>query len=236
MASKLDVFRAELQASQARESMLRSEASLASALERFRAVLALAAGRSRSSPRRPRLPTLERPEADVDTLVRDALARRLELVEARDQVDDARRAASLARQNLLPQLDLNVSLTQSGFGGSFGDAWTAGDRRVDVSVSASYPLRQSAAREASALARIQVAAANAACGSRSSRSSRTCARRCATSSRSRRASSCRSRPSRSRPSSAAWRCYATSAASAATSTSSTPRAAWWRPAAPSCSW
>jgi outer membrane protein len=73
-------------------------------------------------------------------------------------VDDARRAASLARQNLLPQLDLNVSLAQSGYGGSFGDAWTAGDRRVDVSVSASYPLRQSAARQASALARIQVAA------------------------------------------------------------------------------
>ena len=53
-----------------------------------------------------------------------ALETRLELAEARDQVDDARRAASLATQNLLPQLDLNVGVTQLGYGGSFGDAWT----------------------------------------------------------------------------------------------------------------
>ena len=156
MASKLDVFRAELQASQARESMVRSEASLASALERFRAVLALGPG-DPLEPESAALPALDRAAAvPLGTLVRGALERRLELLEVRDQVDDARRAASLARQNLLPQLDLNLSLTQSGYGGSFGDAWTAGDRRVGVSVNASYPLRQSAARATSALAQIQV--------------------------------------------------------------------------------
>jgi outer membrane protein TolC len=157
MASKLDVFRAELQASQARESMVRSEASLASALERFRAILALSPG-DPLEPEAGALPALDRPEAEAPAeLIRSALALRLELVEARDQVDDARRAESLARQNLLPQVDLNLNLVQSGFGGSFGDAWTAGDRRFGVSVSASVPLQQSEARQASALARIQVA-------------------------------------------------------------------------------
>jgi outer membrane protein TolC len=41
LASKLDVFRAELQAAQSSDAMVRSEAALASALERFQALLAL---------------------------------------------------------------------------------------------------------------------------------------------------------------------------------------------------
>jgi outer membrane protein TolC len=52
LASKLDVFRAELQAAQASDAMVRSEAALASALERFRGLLALPP----SSPRRRRCP------------------------------------------------------------------------------------------------------------------------------------------------------------------------------------
>ena len=36
-------------------------------------------------------------------------------------MDDARRTASLARQNLLPQLDLNLGVSQLGLGPSFGD-------------------------------------------------------------------------------------------------------------------
>jgi outer membrane protein len=44
LASKLDVFRAELQAAQARDAMLRSQSSLATALERFRVQLAIPPG------------------------------------------------------------------------------------------------------------------------------------------------------------------------------------------------
>lgn len=157
MASKLDVFRAEVQASQARDAMVRSESSLASALEHFRGLLALEPG-DPVEPEAAALPTLEAfaGEDEVETLVRQARARRLELLEARDQVADARRAASYAWQNLLPQLDLNLSLTQFGFGGSFGDAWAAGDRRFELFVSTSYPLQQSSARANRALAQIEV--------------------------------------------------------------------------------
>src|SRR6185436_7470896 len=42
LVSKLDVFRAELQASQAQEAAVRAEATLESALERFRTLLGLA--------------------------------------------------------------------------------------------------------------------------------------------------------------------------------------------------
>jgi outer membrane protein TolC len=155
LASKLDVFRAELQAAQARDAMVRSEAALASALERFRALLALPP----ADPVEPEAAPLPSPADDfapVQTLIVRALDTRLELAEARDQVSDARRAASLATQNLLPQLDLNVGVTQLGYGGSFGDAWTAGDRRVEVYLSASYPFQQASQRATRAVARIQV--------------------------------------------------------------------------------
>jgi outer membrane protein TolC len=155
LASKLDVFRAELQAAQASDSMVRSRAALASALERFRELLALPPA-DPVEPEAAPLPDARDDFEPVDALVRRALDTRLELEEARDQVGDARRAASLAAQNLLPQVDLNVGVTQLGYGGSFGDAWTAGDRRVEVFLSASYPIQQSAQRSTRAVAQIEV--------------------------------------------------------------------------------
>jgi outer membrane protein TolC len=156
LASKLDVFRAELQAAQARDAMVRSQASLSGALERFRAVLALPP----DDPVEPEAAPLPDPASSlepVEVLVRRALDARLELAEARDQVQDARRAASLATQNLLPQVDLNVGVTKLGYGASFADAWRAGDSRVEVFLSGSYPIQQSAQRAGRALARIEMA-------------------------------------------------------------------------------
>ena len=49
-----------------------------------------------------------------------------------------------------------MGVTQLGYGGSFGDAWRAGDSRVEVFLSASYPLQQSALRASRAVAQIQV--------------------------------------------------------------------------------
>ena len=157
LASKLDVFRAELQAAQARDAMLRSESSLATALERFRALLAIPPG-DPVEPEAAALPATDDAFEPVEVLVGRALETRLELVEARDQVGDAERSASLAKQNLLPQVDLNVGVTQLGFGSSFGTAWTAGDKQVNVFLSASYPVPQASQRATRATALIEVAA------------------------------------------------------------------------------
>jgi outer membrane protein TolC len=158
LASKLDIYRAELQASQARDAMVRSRAALQGALERFRGLLALSPGEP-VEPEAADLPDVGRDTFEpVEVLVARAVQLRLELMEARDQVDDARRAASLARQNLFPQVDLNVGVTQLGYGGSFGDAWTAGDRRVEVFFSAAYPLQQAQERASRAIAQLQVGA------------------------------------------------------------------------------
>jgi outer membrane protein TolC len=94
----------------------------------------------------------------LEVLVQRALENRLELQEARDQVGDAERSASLAKQNMLPELDLNVGVTQLGFGRSFGDAWRGGltDRQVEFFVSASYPIRQTTLKANRAVRELEV--------------------------------------------------------------------------------
>jgi len=163
MASKLDVFRAELQAAQAREGMIRTTAALETALERFRGILALPP----DNPVEPEgvvlvPPVAEEEEEPVEMLVGRALEHRIELKEARDRVSDARRAASLARQNLLPQVDLNLGVTQLGFGRTFGGAFGIQDRQVEFFISASYPFRRTTEKTNRAVSEIAVEVAERA--------------------------------------------------------------------------
>ncbi len=158
LVSKLDVFRTELQSSQTEDSMVRSEAALRTALEQFRFLLAVPP----DDPVEPTAVVLQEahlPEPEpVDAIVRTAFDNRLELKETQDQVQDARRTASLARQNLLPQLDVGLGVGQLGLGSTYGDAWRAGDTRVDFFLATSYPVERSADRAAKAVADLDVAA------------------------------------------------------------------------------
>ncbi len=145
LVSKLDVFRAELQASQAEDAMVRAQTSLEGALESFRSTLGLPA----SDPVEPvavDLPDIaaKEPLEPIEVLVARGQAARIEVAESRDEVEDARRTASLARQNLLPQLDLNFSMTQLGLGTTYGSAWKTADRQFNLFLSSSYPLERSA--------------------------------------------------------------------------------------------
>jgi len=156
MASKLDVFRTEIQASQTEDALLRSEAALQTALEQFRFLLALPPGH----PVEPEAVVLsadlpsgqEPPEA----LIERALEGRLELKETRDQLDDAKRAAALAGQNLLPQLDLGLGVSRIGFGTSWSDAYRAGDTRFSLFVTSSYPLERASEKANKAVADLEV--------------------------------------------------------------------------------
>jgi outer membrane protein len=158
LASKLDVFRAELQSSQTQESLVQSRAALDNALESYRLTLGL----SPSDPVEPEA----RPLADdvtlslepTEVLVARAIDSRLELQEARDQVHDAERSLSLARQNLLPQLDLNLNFSKVGFGPSYGDSFQSADARWNLSISGSYPLERSGDRANRAIAELELAA------------------------------------------------------------------------------
>lgn len=158
LVSKLDVFRSQLQASQAEESMVRARAALEDALERFRVLLGLAP----TDPTEPDALSLPDPSSEplepVQVLVARALDNRVELEESRDQVGDARRAAAVSRQALLPQLDLNLGLTRGGFGTTLGETFRGADRGVTFFLTTSYPLARGAAVAAKATAEIEVAA------------------------------------------------------------------------------
>jgi outer membrane protein TolC len=137
--------------------MVRAEASLDSELERFRTLLGL----SPSDPLQPEALVLPEDIAagdiePVEILTQRALENRLDLLETRDIVGDARRTASLARQNLLPQLDLNVGVTQFGNGTTYGNAFHSAERRVNLFFSTSYPLERSNEAASRAVAQLDV--------------------------------------------------------------------------------
>jgi outer membrane protein len=156
LVSKLDVYRAELQASQAQESMVRAETSLEAELEHFRTLLGLSPGDALQ----PEAMTLPEDVVDdiepLEVLTQRALENRLDLLETRDQVGDARRSASLARQNLLPQLDLNLGVTQFGTGTTYGNAFHSAERQVNLFFSTSYPLERSNEAANRAVAQLDV--------------------------------------------------------------------------------
>ena len=160
LASKLDVLRADLQAAQAQESMVSFQSSLDTALESLRVLIGVAPDEP-LEPEDVTLPdTADLAIEPLELLLKQALERRLELQESRDQVEDGARAASLARQNLLPQLDLSVGVAQTGFGPTISSALSAlggADRRVTVSVSTSYPLERSADKTNAAIAELDLA-------------------------------------------------------------------------------
>ena len=158
LVSKLDVFRAQLQAAQAEDSMVRAQAALEDALERFRFLL----GRPPADTLQPEavaLPEdLPAPAEPLEVLVPRALDNRVDLSESRDEVDDAQRFAAIARQNLLPQLDLRLGLVGRGLGPSYRGAWRSADRQFTFGLETSLPLERSADRAAGAVAALQVEA------------------------------------------------------------------------------
>jgi outer membrane protein TolC len=158
LVSKLDVFRADLQAAQTQEALVRTEAALQTALEQFRTLLGLPAA-DPLEPEAVALPvTVEEEIEPLEVLLVRARERRLELQEATDQVDDARRSASLAKQNLLPQLDVNLGFVRSGFGPSYRTALEDAQSRFEVYFNTTYPVDNAAARASKAVAELDVVA------------------------------------------------------------------------------
>lgn len=158
LASRLDVLRAELQASQARDALVSAEAALGSALEQFRVLLGLDP-REPVEPEGGALPEVPPSEDEaVDSLVTAALQRRLELMEVRDQVGDAQRSFRVARQSLLPQLDLNVVHSETSTTAFSSDPLRLSDKRTSVFLSTSYPIERTADRAGAAVAELELLA------------------------------------------------------------------------------
>jgi outer membrane protein TolC len=164
LATRLDVLRADLLVAESDAHLDRQRELLADTLDRLKlllgrpldAAIALAdddipgaGARGTSDP------------SALDALVAAALGRRLDLREAHARVGDAERAASVARWNLLPQVDLTATYTRRGLGGSTNLLQDAiGGWRVGVATS--YPLERAAESAAAQTATIGTRAARLA--------------------------------------------------------------------------
>ena len=143
LSNKLDVYRAQLSESQAEQSTVQAETALQAAIEQFRFLL----GRSPKAPVEPAPGEIPAPSPEdvgaIEALIEIALNSRLDLLEVRDQIDDARRTASLSRQNLLPDMTLNLRYTEQKGAGATGPFVTT-NHRWETYFSASLPLEKAA--------------------------------------------------------------------------------------------
>ena len=141
LSNKLDVYRAQLSESQAEQSTVQAETALQNAIEQFHFLL----GRPPDDPSEPApgeiAQATDHAIAPIDELVEIALGARVDLAEARDLVEDARRTASLSRQNLLPDMSLNLRFTEQRGSGPAGP-YAVTNRRWESFFAASLPLER----------------------------------------------------------------------------------------------
>lgn len=111
LADSLDVFRAEIELKQAEESLNNAQERLLDAYDVLKDILALPLNRQIKV----EAPLTYRPsEVEMADAIQAALDHRLEIDQAADQVQETYRLSYLAKQNLLP--DLNLLLTYNNLG------------------------------------------------------------------------------------------------------------------------
>jgi outer membrane protein TolC len=155
LASKLDVFRAELQLSQAEDAVIYRKEALELALDSFKFNLGLAPGDRVSLEMME--PEYQPVEIDLDAATALALQNRIEMREETDRIQDAQRSLAVTRQNLLPQVDLNVRYERRGLGTSFGSSFDMVDDAFNMYLSTSYPLDRSSENASFAMTQIDLA-------------------------------------------------------------------------------
>jgi outer membrane protein len=120
LVSQLDVFRAQQLVSQAEIQLFDAQAAVEDARDQLRFVIGRDLDQSFEVVREiPRVTSSISP----DEAVRTALERRLDLQGATAAAADAERAASFARNQLLPQVDVNLALTRRETAGSLGSSF-----------------------------------------------------------------------------------------------------------------
>jgi len=141
IADAMDLYRVRIQLNQAGEELSRSRQMYADALDSLKIFLALPLEKEIEV----FLPLdFDWIHPDEQEMIQTALANRMELKQVRDAMAEARRIADRARSDTLPELDIRLSLRQtgepsSGFPGSTPDQTTWG-----ISLGSTTDLRRTA--------------------------------------------------------------------------------------------
>lgn len=137
MASKMDVFRAELQVLTAENGLVDAQESFQNTKQRFNLLL----GADVMTEFRLTSPLEYEPmNVDRESLVRQAAQNRVELQDAQDNVTNAEQQVRIARQNLYPPLDVSVHYTFRGEGDSLKKSADLDDSFWGVEVNSSFNL------------------------------------------------------------------------------------------------
>lgn len=116
LATPIDVYRAEIQLKDAQDNLTRAREALRSAGDRLKIVLAAPLEQAMQVV----APVDYQPlDVTLEEAVAAALQNRVELKQIDDQIEEARRASRVAKNNLLPQLDLVANYTRSGSDDTF---------------------------------------------------------------------------------------------------------------------
>ena len=128
LATPIDVYRAEIRLKDAQDNLSRAREALRSAGDRLNIVLAVPLEQTVQV----KAPLDYQPlDITLEKAVETALQNRVELKQIDDQIEETRRASRIAKNNLLPQFDLEANYTRLGNNDQFGrflnlneDFWT----------------------------------------------------------------------------------------------------------------
>ncbi len=111
MSDALDVYRAESEAKRAEETLTSSQVRFQDTLDNLRDLLAL----SLDQELRIEVPLVYNEiSMDVDSAIETALGNRVEMDQARDQLEENYRMVRIAKDNLYPELNMIVNFNNSG--------------------------------------------------------------------------------------------------------------------------
>ncbi|HPJ68157.1 MAG TPA: TolC family protein [Desulfobacteraceae bacterium] len=111
LVTAMDLYRASIQMNQAEEELITSRESFYDALDSLKIFLALPVEKEIDVS----LPLNDdRIYPDEKEMIENALNNRIEMEQIQDSMSEARRNSEIARKNTLPDLDLVLSVTQSG--------------------------------------------------------------------------------------------------------------------------
>lgn len=162
LATELDVLRADLLTAQSEAAVASQREMLENATDALKTLIGRPAD-DEVTLADGEVIAIEEPVAgSIEHLTTLALANRLDVLEARDRIADARRAASVAKWELLPPVNLEASYTQRGVGAARPYAYQPLFNGWHLGLSTSYGLDRSDAQAGAAIAAVSVHAAERA--------------------------------------------------------------------------
>jgi outer membrane protein TolC len=132
LASPIDIYRAEIRLKDAEDSLASARESVSNARDRLKLTLSLPLEKEVrvSAPSTP-----EPIKIDPDEAAKLALHNRIELEQRADDIREAERRASIAKHNLLPQMDLVVDYDRFNTADEFRDSMNFDQDRWAIHIS-----------------------------------------------------------------------------------------------------